>query len=917
MLYDMSNRTFKYFKEKSVKTAFVLELNKLEEKNFKTTDEIKKANEELLKSGTEKANFLLKDNILEYTNYNKEELTRFLVRESDDLKIEEDKLRSLKSYNLSYKDMINILDENIEKENLEDEMVKNSKVYTKVNFEDDVFKIEATSEFYNSKMYNIEKDYFKDLVKKQFRPSITKAIEETVNDFKTEDKYRSIFQDLTKLKDIAYNNTNFNFTSNKIIEKLDENNDILNNKTLLRKFESFLNNTNIVESLSVDYYEEFILYFEKTVSLTDEKPLIPIYTNYNNQIDDKGNLILEEKNNKDFEKIIEKEKDNNNSFRKNQFYEKMVDGIMNLIPKENYTKNDLIKEKIDEIFLVEVTNKDTKEKEELIFSKEEMKDLIDIKTNDNELKKNDKIEKSDIKIFLIPDETKNNLANNIIEIIEKDENVRENIVEFLKKNTKEININDKNINKAKDFLSVINKMEKILEDYSFKIGEKDNKKFTLTFSENNYSNIYLDIEEKEISNSNFSNNNFKEKEGIEIHFSDEDFKEAFINELILEFKTHNQKGTNQEKLEEIKKLEDFDFSPIYYSNIKDNLVGNTRLKYSSENKMFSLKFEDEDKEFEILQSKENPSLKLALAFTDNSFREMFNKGIGDYNTIEKYKKEKLFDESKNIIENFSKNVEKETINDMNKDIKFHTLIGAISDFEKSNEKDKTVLDFIKTNLDEISDFRTGFYYNNSLKEKFLINNAENLGLQLNYFDNLMIEKDEINDFANTFFIENKNKLYEEIIDDYHNVKDKLVDKSSMNEEIINKNLKNEYLFGKGDVIDNKKQYINDYILLNLIRVDLSLDNVKDKLFRDFSIYTGNEFSSNDEKVFKKTFDKILENSEYEKYSHFKTKDIEEIENYKKSQKEIISKTPLENIENTKRKDIEDEKEKNNVNEIEM
>lgn len=170
MLYDMSNRTFKYFKEKSVKTAFVLELNKLEEKNFKTTDEIKKANEELLKSGTEKANFLLKDNILEYTNYNKEELTRFLVRESDDLKIEEDKLRSLKSYNLSYKDMINILVENIEKENLEDEMVKNSKVYTKVNFEDDVFKIEATSEFYNSKMYNIEKDYFKDLVKKQFRP---------------------------------------------------------------------------------------------------------------------------------------------------------------------------------------------------------------------------------------------------------------------------------------------------------------------------------------------------------------------------------------------------------------------------------------------------------------------------------------------------------------------------------------------------------------------------------------------------------------------------------------------------------------------------------------------------------------------------------------------------------------------------
>ena len=95
MLYDMSNRTFKYFKEKSVKTAFVLELNKLEEKNFKTTDEIKKANEELFKLGTEKANFLLKDNILEYTNYNKEELTRFLVRESDDLKIEEDKLRNL------------------------------------------------------------------------------------------------------------------------------------------------------------------------------------------------------------------------------------------------------------------------------------------------------------------------------------------------------------------------------------------------------------------------------------------------------------------------------------------------------------------------------------------------------------------------------------------------------------------------------------------------------------------------------------------------------------------------------------------------------------------------------------------------------------------------------------------------------
>ena len=392
MLYDMSNRTFKYFKEKSVKTAFVLELNKLEEKNFKTTDEIKKANEELLKSGTEKANFLLKDNILEYTNYNKEELTRFLVRESDDLKIEEDKLRSLKSYNLPYKDIINILDENIENENLKDEMVKNSKVYTKVNFEDDVFKIEATSEFYHSKMYNIEKDYFKDLVKKQFRPSITKAIEETVDNFNTEDKYRSIFQDFNKLKDIAYNNTNFNFTSNKIIENLDENNDISSNKTLLRKFESFLNNTNIVESLSVDYYEEFILYFEKTVSLTDEKPLIPIYTNYNNQIDDKGNLILEEKNNKDFEQIIEEEKDNNNSLRKNQFYEKMVDGIMNLIPKENYTKNDLIKEKIDEIFLVEVTNKDTKEKEELIFSKEEMKDLIDIKTNDNELKKYDKIE---------------------------------------------------------------------------------------------------------------------------------------------------------------------------------------------------------------------------------------------------------------------------------------------------------------------------------------------------------------------------------------------------------------------------------------------------------------------------------------------------------------------------------------------
>ena len=132
-----------------------------------------------------------------------------------------------------------------------------------------------------------------------------------------------------------------------------------------------------------------------------------------------------------------------------------------MINKENYTRKDLITEQIDNLYLVQLNDKKNNETEFQTVSKNEMNFIVDLKTNTislNDIDKSDrekyqKVLDSDLKISVIPDDKKSELADFILNELNKSDDKKsfdekiDSIATKIKENQSEIVIDDKKIEK--------------------------------------------------------------------------------------------------------------------------------------------------------------------------------------------------------------------------------------------------------------------------------------------------------------------------------------------------------------------------------------------------------------------------------------------------------------------------------------
>jgi hypothetical protein len=263
---------------------------------------------------------------------------------------------------------------------------------------------------------------------------------------------------------------------------------------------------------------------------------------------------------------------------------------------------------------------------------------------------------------------------------------------------------------------------------------------------------------------------------------------------------------------------------------------------------------------------------------------------------------------------------------MNGDIKFHTITNALKDFEKSEKEDKTILDFVGTNLDEIYSLRTEVYEKSEdIRNEFLKNNAETFKIPLNYYNEMMLNDKEKSETTKEILEVNKEIILSGIHSDYYETIDRLKDKSFMSEKIVNENLYNNYLLSKDtDTIDMQKQLINDIANSNLVSISFddnkSEKEVKEEMFEKFNsklINYDNLYCSKE--YFDKTVDKILEDETY-KNIDFSGKNYDkdwlkekydEIEKYALSRNEVkkVEEKPIKSKNTVEEKEVEKELEK--------
>lgn len=887
---------FEKMKKRAIEKSIMLEVNNLEPLPLETKrEELIDIVETVKLNGADNTFHLLKDDILKEVDYNSNKLKDFLIDNATEFNIDEEDIFELKNEDLSNDEVKGFFIGKLSKLDLKKDFKNKTEEY--IGFEMMGNKINiAFSPHLKEKMGEVKTDFFRDVATKDFVPLINENLEKIINEKKniSDGKSEITLDDFDELREELLNK--------KIETKLPKNDINIKRDSFKDEYLTFLEvNKDEISDILMDK-------ISKTVS---DNTFVK-----DNKIEFKNSNNLLEKENAektDFENEIKIKE----TKAKDEFADNLARSFNNLTNKENYTRKDLIMEEIDDLYLVQLNNKKNNETEFQTVSKNEMNFIVDLKTNTislNDIDKSDrekyqKVLDSDLKISVIPNDKKSDLADFVLDELNKpndEKSFKEKIKDIaikIEESQKEIVIDDKILEKAKQFKDAINEIDDVL-DTTFDYREKGNI-VKINFDSNEISKFNkITVEDK-------ANN-------IVTHFNlYENESNYFADELIDEFKSNTPKGENKEKLEKLEKFKN-DFSPnALFDNVKN--VENFSFENDSGNGIYNTRHINNEKSYNVSQSKENPSLNLMLSVVDKDFSMLIEKGIG--NIVDEKEiaisYSKILDKEKEIISHF----EKDTINKMNGDIRFHTITNALKDFEKSEKEDKTILDFVETNLDEIYSLRTEVYEKSEdVRDKFLKNNAETFKIPLNYYNEMMLDDKEKSETTKEILEVNKEMILSGIHSDYYETIDRLKDKSFMSEKIVNENLYNNYLLSKDtDTIDMQKQLINDIANSSLGSISFN-DNksekeVKEEIFKNFNsklINYDNLYCSKE--YFDKTVDKILEEETY-KNIDFSGKNYDkdwlkekydEIEKYALSRNEVkkVEEKPIKSKNTVEEKEVE-------------
>lgn len=894
---------FEKMKKRAIEKSLMLEMNNLEPFPFEPKrEEVLDLVKTIELNGTDNTFHLLKDDILKEVDYNSNKLKDFLIDNATEFNIDEEDIFELKNEDLSNDEVKGFFISKLSKLDLKKDFKNKTEEY--IGFEMMGNKINiAFSPHLKEKMEEVKTDFFRDVATKDFVPLINENLEKIINEKKnvSDGKSEITLDDFDELREKLLNK--------KIETKLPKNDINIKRDSFKDEYLTFLEvNKDEISDILMDK-------ISKTVS---DNTFVK-----DNKIEFKNSNNLLEKENAektDFENEIKIKE----TKAKDEFADNLARSFNNLTNKENYTRKDLIMEEIDDLYLVQLNNKKNNETEFQTVSKNEMNFIVDLKTNTislNDIDKSDrekyqKVLDSDLKISVIPNDKKSDLADFVLDELNKpndEKSFKEKIKDIaikIEESQKEIVIDDKILEKAKQFKDTINEIDDVL-DTTFDYREKGNI-VKINFDSNEISKFNkITVEDK-------ANN-------IVTHFNlYENESNYFADELIDEFKSNTPKGENKEKLEKLEKFKN-DFSPnALFDNVKN--VENFSFENDSGNGIYNTRHINNEKSYNVSQSKENPSLNLMLSVVDKDFSMLIEKGIGDVVDEKEIaiSYSKILDKEKEIISHF----EKDTINKMNGDIKFHTITNALKDFEKSEKEDKTILDFVGTNLDEIYSLRTEVYEKSEdVRDKFLKNNAETFKIPLNYYNEMMLDDKEKSETTKEVLEVNKEMILSGIHSDYYETIDRLKDKSFMSEKIVNENLYNNYLLSKDtDTIDMQKQLINDIANSNLVSISFddnkSEKEVKEEMFEKFNsklINYDNLYCSKE--YFDKTVDKILEDETYKNidFSGNSGKDYnkdwlkekyDEIEKYALTRNEIkkVEEKPIKSKNTVEEKEVEKDRE---------
>ena len=874
---------FEKMKKKAIEKSIMLEMNNLEPFPFEPKrEELLDVVKTIRLNGADNTFYLLKDDILKEVDYNSNKLKDFLIENATDFNIDEEDISVLKNEDLSNDEVKGFFVNKLSKLDLKKDFKNKTEEYIGFEIMDNQINI-AFAPHLKDKMEEIKTDFFVDVATKDFVPLINENLEKIIDEKKNVSNGKSeiTLDDFDELREELLNK--------KIETKLPKNDINIKRDSFKDEYLTFLEeNKDEILDILMDKISETV---SNNTFVKDNKIE---FKDFNN--------LLEKEN---VEKNIKKENQNKlkETKAKDEFADNLARGFNNLANKENYTRKDLIMEEIDNLYLVQLNDKKNNETEFQTVSKNEMNFIVDLKTNTislNDIDKSDrekyqKVLDSDLKISVIPDDKKSELADFVLNELNKSDDKKsfdekiDSIATKIKENQSEIVIDDKKIEKAEKFKNAINSIDDILQDFSFDYG-KSNKNNKITFFyDNEFGTRFPEIVVK--------NENSKSK----FAYADDVFKREFVDDLLHEFKKHNQLGTNQERLEKIEKFKE-NFNPEILFDIDMKKAEKLKFEFKSEdrNGIYNIKHKNNEKSYKVSQSKENPSLNLMLSVVDKDFSVMFEKGIGDVVDEKEIaiSFSKIKDKEKEIIENFKK----ESLNEMNDDIRFHTVANALKDFEKSEKEDKTILDFVSSNLDNVYSLRTEVYENSEdIRNSFLINNAETFKIPLNYYNEMMLDDKEKSETAKEVLEVNKEMILNRIHSDYYETKDMLKDKSFMSEEVVNKNLYNNYLQEKTDTIDLQNQLVTDIVNAKFItaisfETGKEEESIKKELFKSYkynlensnlaeSIYPKEQFDKIVDKVFEEETYKNIDFSEND-YDEELKEQYDEIEKYALTRNEV-------------------------------
>lgn len=410
-------------------------------------------------------------------------------------------------------------------------------------------------------------------------------------------------------------------------------------------------------------------------------------------------------------------------FVKDDFLNKVAEECINRFEKINInfpTKKLKISSLLQYAGIVKYSNDETEEKTFLGIDTTLNRKFQNFTNETNEKEQN-----NDLKFFYFPNNEVKRLGKTIFDILEKDKNNKEvdKKISLVKEVLKEsfdksvpIEINDKKIKKADDFIEFISKVENVLGDYNFE------NKLERKSTPNKYNIDIVKLNGKEYYNAKIYNNNHEVKISAN---SLPEFRDKIVEKVSenLENKKGYFKGEELEiydikKLEIEKLKENIDNIKIETSKNIDLNITNFPDRYSN----YSLKIEDDKS---ILKNEDfDFSRKMAYIITNEDYFELTEKQlINSFNKADKinYIKE----ETKEYIKLMDKIVKEQPLKDIEESIYFKTLdylCFTQDDLSFSNISTKTKNIYNRYFNDRIDCIKD--------KETFIKNNASDFGLSL-------------------------------------------------------------------------------------------------------------------------------------------------------------------------------------------